>query len=365
MTPVAAAVSTAALTTEVQRLPVPDIGPDDALLDVEAVGVCATDWKFYRREVDVGPLILGHENVGRIRAIGERAAEAWGVRVGDRVAVEEFIPCGRCRLCRSGHYRICEATDYWSTEPYLRYGATPITVPPALWGGFSEVQYLHPNSIVYPVSPSVAPELAALFIPVANGLRWVLDDGEGSVGDAILIQGPGQHGLGCVVAAREGGLHPIIVAGLAQDRERLELARTLGADHTVEADHEDLVATVSEITGGAMADVVVDISPDPGAVERALAAAAKRATVVMAGYKGGRPIAGFQNDTVIRKELTIRGVRGHDHRSVEPAIRLIEAGAHPLDALCTHRYGLGDVDRALRVVGERADPSAVHVTVSP
>ncbi len=109
-----AAVATAPCTTEQRDLPVPAVGPDDGLLRVEAAGICRTDWELYRRESrgrGLGPLILGHENVGRVVALGERAADRWGVAVGHQVAVEEFLPCGACRLCRGGHYRLCEATD--------------------------------------------------------------------------------------------------------------------------------------------------------------------------------------------------------------------------------------------------------------
>src|SRR3990170_2923695 len=87
---VPAAVTPAPLRTELRRLPVPEIGPDEGLLAVEACGLCGTDWDFYtrRRGSHLGPLILGHEIVGRILAVGEQAARRWNVRSGDRVAVE-------------------------------------------------------------------------------------------------------------------------------------------------------------------------------------------------------------------------------------------------------------------------------------
>lgn len=364
-----AAVAIAPLETELQRFPLPEVGPDEGLLEIEIAGVCGTDWEIYERKsraTHLGALILGHENIGRIAAIGELAAQRWGVAVGDRVAIEEFIPCGHCKLCRSGHYRICNATDSRSTEPFLRYGSTPTTLPPGLWGGFGQFLFLHPNSIVYPVDEEVPAELAALFVPISNGIRWVVQEGEGQLGRSVVIQGPGQHGLGCVVAAKEAGMSPIVVVGLARDEERLAVAVELGADHALRADEEDVPARVKEITDGDGADLVVDVSPgSTSAVETALAVAAKRARVVLAGSKQGRPVAGFSNDLVVRKELAIRGVRGHDHHSVEPALRLISSRRYPLEKLSTNTYGLRDVDRALRVVGQRVDPAAIHVNVVP
>jgi threonine dehydrogenase-like Zn-dependent dehydrogenase len=233
---VTAAVAVEPSRTAMFDLPVPAVGSDDGLLRVEVAGVCGTDWEIYERRSrgrGLGPLILGHENVGTIAAVGEAAARRWGVAVGDRVAVEEFLPCGHCRMCRSGHYRLCRATDSRGTASFLRYGSTPVDRAPGLWGGFSPVLYLHPDSVVYRLPDGLDADLAALFVPISNGIRWVVQEGGGELGQAVVIQGPGQHGLGCVVAAKEAGMAPIVVSGLAVDAERLAVARELGADVTV------------------------------------------------------------------------------------------------------------------------------------
>jgi threonine dehydrogenase-like Zn-dependent dehydrogenase len=366
---VAAAVATEPLRTVLRELPVPDIGPDEGLLHVEVAGVCGTDWEIYRRQsrgAYLGPLILGHENVGTVAAVGRAAAARWGVEAGDRVAVEEFIPCGHCRECRSGHYRICAATDSRGSQPFLRYGSTPVDRAPGLWGGFSRLLYLHANAVVYRLPDGLNADLAALFVPLSNGIRWVVHEGGGAIGQSIVVQGPGQHGLGCVVAAKQAGMGPIIVSGLEADAQRLGVATRLGADHVVEADRDDLVARVTELTGGQGADVVVDDSPGATApVTAAMAMAAKRGVVVLAGSKHGQPVPDFPHDMVVRKEVTLRGVRGHDHRSVEPALAILASGRYPLELLTTHRFGLDEVDSALRMVGERTDPDAIHVNVVP
>jgi threonine dehydrogenase-like Zn-dependent dehydrogenase len=364
-----AAVAVAPLATELRRFPLPRVQTDDAVLRIEIAGICGTDWEIYRRESrgqGLGPLILGHENVGHIVTVGDEAAARWGVRSGDRVAVEEFIPCGRCRLCLSGHYRICDATDSRSGKPVLRYGITPVRIPPALWGGFSEYLYLHPRSILHRVDPGIPTELAALFIPISNGVQWVVKEGGLGIGGSVLIIGPGQHGLGCVVAARETGASTVIVAGTSRSPDRLALARELGATHTVESDRHPLEEAVRDITGGELVDVAVDLTPgasDP--VAAAVASVRKRGSVILAGSKHGRPLPDFAHDTVVRKELTIRGVRGHDYGAVEAALAIIGSGRYPLERMCTHRFGLDRVDEALRMVGERTDPSAVHVSLIP
>lgn len=360
-----AAVAVAPLRTEIQRLPVPAVGHDDGLLAVEACGLCGTDWDFYtrRRGAHLGSLILGHEIVGRVLAVGERATQRWRIRAGDRIAVEEFLPCGHCEFCFSGRPALCEATDSRS-ERFLRYGATPIDVAPGLWGGFCEVLYLHPDALVHLLPPDLSPDLATLFVPISNGVRWVLKEGRMPRGGTVVVIGPGAHGLGCVVAAVDGGAARVIAVGRSRGA-RLDAAESLGAV-AIASEGTDVVAAVREATDGAMADVVVDLAPGaPDTVETALQLARKGGTVILASAKHGKPIAGFQSDLVVRNELTVKGVRGRDYESVEDALRIIRSGRYPLQRLRTHEFPLSQADQALRVQGERTDPSAIHVTVVP
>jgi len=363
---VTAAVAVAPLRTELRRLPVPAVGPDDGLLAVDACGLCGTDWDFYTRQrgAHLGPLILGHEIVGRVSALGEDAAKRWNITSGDRIAVEEFLPCGQCEFCRSGRPALCEATDSRSDGPFLRYGATSIDIPPGLWGGFSEILYLHPHALVHRIPDDLSSDLATLFVPVSNGVRWVLKEGRLPRGGTAVIIGPGAHGLGCVVAAVEGGARHVIAVSRSS-AARLEAARAMGAI-PIAADRTDVVAKVREITNGEMADLIVDLAPGaPETVETALALARKGAVIILAASKHGKPVTGSFNDIVIRKELTVKGVRGRDYQSVEEALRIIASRRYPLERIRTHEFPLGQADQALRVLGERADPSAIHITVVP
>jgi threonine dehydrogenase-like Zn-dependent dehydrogenase len=362
-----AAVTLGPERVELRRFPLPAIGDDDALLQIEAAGVCGSDYPFFAGLRDGAPRVQGHENVGRILAIGPRAAERWNVRAGARVAVEEFIPCWSCRMCRTGNYRLCDRSDPFLSRDALRYGDTPVDVTPGLWGGYGEVQYLHPNSLVYPLAEDVPAETASLFIPIANGLRWVREVAALPPGGTLVVIGPGQHGLGCVIAARESGAGLVAVVGLARDARRLDAARALGADATIVADGDDdgVVARVAALTGGAMADVVVDLTPGttkPFAL--AMRLARKLGVVILAGAKHER-VRDLDAMEIYKKELTVRGVRGHDLRSVEPALRLIESGRYDLAPLLTHRYTLDEVARALATVGGRGDADAIHLTVVP
>jgi len=362
MKKVLAAVAVGAGRTELAEFDMPEIPPESGLLKLEAAGVCGSDWKSYL-QASQQPRILGHENVGVIAKIGRIAAERWGVKEGDRVALEEYLPCGHCEICRTGDFRLCDYTDPWMGG--IRYGITPISVPPSLWGGYSQYQFLHPNSILHRLPGHVPGTEAALALPLANGIEWVCREGEAGIGTTVFIQGPGQQGLGCVLAAREAGAECIIVSGLSADANRLELARKLGARHTIDVEREDLNERIAQITANKMADLVIDTSSGgPSTILSALASAKKRGTVILAGKKH-QPVPELHTDSFISRCLTVKGVRGHSYRSVELALNIIASGKYPLTRLCTHQYSLGEVDQALRTVGGMSGTNTVHVTVLP
>jgi len=279
------------------------------------------------------------------------------VREGDRIVVEEHLPCGRCALCLDGRQKMCIKR---------RYGSLSTETTPALWGGYAEWVYLHPDSVVYPVADSLRAELAPLFIPVSNGLDWVERVGDLRIGETVVIQGPGAHGLGCVIAARECGAGAIIVTGLARDRARLDLARTLGATHVIEADREDVRERVREITEGRLADLVLDVTPGAAEpLEIAVDITGVGGTILVAGYKHGKAIPGFRSDPLFFKELTVKGVWGRSSASVPPALRLIESGRYPLELFCTHTFPVEETANALETAGGAGAPNVIHVTVVP
>lgn len=364
---VSAAVAAAPGQTEVREFGAPGVPRDGGLLRIEAAGVCGSDVPAYRRIRE--PTILGHENVGRIESLGDAARERWGLDAGDRVLIEEYLPCGHCAWCRSDEFRLCDATDIWLGG--MRYGTTPVSVAPALWGGFSRFQYLHPRSVLHRVPDGVPAELATLAIPLSNGFEWMMREARTAYGSTVVIQGPGQQGLACVVAAKLAGAARVVISGLASDARRLDVARLLGADDTIVVDGapgtngDALLAHVREITGGRMADVVIEASSGGReTVSSALRLARKRGTVVLCGEKH-RAIPDFDADAVISRVLRIIGVRGHGYASVENALALIAARTLPLEAMCTDSFGLNDVDRAIRRLAGEAGSDAIHVTVLP
>ena len=346
--------------TEVREYPMPELGIDDGLLRVAATGVCGADVKWYR-EADVTPRILGHEIVGWIEAISPGAQRRWGVSEGDLVALEEYLSCGHCEWCRAGEYRHCWAADP-TASANRRFGGTPVTVPPFLWGGYAEMVYLPANAVLHPVPAGIAPARAAYALPLGNGFQWTYLDGRVGPGASVLIEGPGQQGLGCLIAAREAGAHLVIVSGTGADLSRLEIARALGAK-TVDVDQEDLGAAVLELTGGLGVDVAVDTSGGSAATALAALRALKRKEGVAVLQPAEIP--SFPLDLIDRKAITVRMTRGHSFRAVNMALELLGTERYPFEVLNTHTFDLDSVDQAIRTAGGRELGPSLHVVVAP
>ncbi len=343
---------------EIHELPVPEIGQDDGLLRVEATGVCGSDIAAYHGHNPFYelPCVMGHELVGRIERIGPRAAERWGVAEGDRIVVEEYLPCGTCRSCLAGAYQMCRVP---------RYGGKSIRVAPGLFGGYSDYLYLHPQSIVHRVGDRAPAELVQLYIPISNGLHWVQDAGDAKIGSTVVVIGPGPHGLGSVVGAREAGAGLVVLVGLERDGARLEVGRQLGADHILLSDRDDVPAALAELTGGLLADTVINAADSAVTMELAFGVAGDRATIVQVGYGGGAGDAGLRSlaETLVTRRITLVGVLGRPAAAVPPALRLIESGRYPLEKMCTGSFAIEDTEAALQAV--TADPEAIRSIVVP
>lgn len=348
---------------EIREYASPDIGPDEGLLRVERCGVCgsdARDWGSMRR----GVRILGHENVGHIAKIGRNAAKRWGVREGDRVALEEYVPCGVCAICRSGNVRFCAQTDVFrsGTDPnVLWYGSTPVATRPALWGGYAQYLYLHPDALVHKVPDTIPADEAAFYLPFSNGFEWVCNYGGARVGDVVVVQGPGQQGLASVIAAKEAGAAAVVVSGVGRDSERLRIARELGADCTVNVEEDSLHDRVMDVTGGYGVDLVVNASGASGTIVESMPLMALNGRIVL-GSAGSQEI---DTRAAGRKNLTIKWAHGHSYGAVELAIKTIASGKYPIGALTTHRFGLKDADRAIRAIAGEGEPGAIHVSIDP
>jgi threonine dehydrogenase-like Zn-dependent dehydrogenase len=344
----------------------PDLPDDGALLKVDVAGICGTDVKMYAKPVITAPVIMGHENTGLIVKAGPRFTELQGLREGDRVFVEHYVACYRCEWCRLGEYRHCEATD-WRTNPDARrYGYTTCENPYHLWGGFAQYMYLPWNTVLHKVPDNVSDAEAGIITPLSNGIEWALYDAGVGFMSTVLIQGPGQQGLSQVVACRQAGASLIVVTGTSRDTARLELAKTLGADHVVDVQRDDPLERVLEVTGGKGVDIVLDCTAGAGTTPVLLGIdALKRRAGVLLVQGELAEFPDFPLKKLTEKAITIKSARGHSYRAVELAIAQLASKRFPLDLLTTHEFGLDEVDRAIRAVGGEAEDGVIHVSLLP
>lgn len=330
---------------EIQSFDIPAVSEDDGLLKVEMCGVCGSDPHWYEDpDADFFPIIFGHELVGEVAEIGSQASARWDVEKGDRIVVEARFGCGYCRMCLIGEYRYCQEE--------LGYGC-PIksNVPPYLWGGYGQYMYLAPNSRVHRISKEVPIEAAVMTCAnIGNAIRWVRHIGEVTIGDTVVVLGPGGQGLAAVVAAHEAGAEKIIVVGLTRDEHRFEVAKLFGATHTIDAQKVDPIQMVRDLTNSMFADVVVDVTGVVKSVPLSIELVRPMGTVILASNSGPTPVS-LIPDTIATKEIRYQGVFTQDAPAARAAIKLIESRRYPIEKMVTHQFSLDEAERAVRITG--------------
>ncbi len=341
------------------NIPHPDGYDDWGMIAVEACGLCGTDAEQYSGHFTGSmwgdqPLVPGHEVVGVIEQMSSGLAAQKFV-VGDRIAIEPNILCGRCAQCLNGTYVSCAG---WPTRPFS-HGFIPVSQAPSLWGGYAERMYLHPNTVVHRVPSSLTAGEASIFNAVATGFEWAVRAPQLTFGQTVLVLGAGQRGIASMSAAKAAGASAVGMTGTANDRQRLRVADELGADLALCIDDRDFENRLLEITDGTGFDVVVDTSA--GAVqplETAVRLVKDQGTVVMAGLKGGRR-ADIDVDQVVLKGITMMGVRSASYDAYEQALAHL-CNEPRLRGLRTHVYSLDRVREAMQALVV-APPDRVYV----
>jgi S-(hydroxymethyl)mycothiol dehydrogenase len=262
---------------EVTTVLVPDPGPGEALVAVQACGVCHTDLHY--REGGIGdefPYLLGHEAAGVVEAVGDGVT---GLSPGDFVILNWRAVCGQCRACRRGRPWYCFATHNAAQKMTLADG-TPLS--PALGIGAFVDKTLVAAGQCTRVDPAVPPEVAGLLgCGVMAGLGAALNTGQISRGDSVAVIGCGGVGDAAVLGARLAGARTIIAVDI--DPRKLEWAREFGATHVINSLQTDPVEQIRALTGGNGADVVIEAIGRPETYQQAFYARDLAGTVVLVG----------------------------------------------------------------------------------
>jgi S-(hydroxymethyl)mycothiol dehydrogenase len=328
---------------EVTTILIPDPGPGEALVRVQACGVCHTDLHY--KEGGIGddfPYFLGHEAAGVVEAVGDDVTD---VGPGDFVILNWRAVCGQCRACRRGRPWYCFNTHNASQKMTLADG-TPLS--PALGiGAFAEKTLVAAGQCTK-VNPAARPEVAGLLgCGVMAGLGAALNTAPVVRGDSVAVIGCGGVGDAAVLGAQLAGAVRIIAVDV--DDRKLEWARQFGATDVVNSRETDPVERIRELTGGFGADVVIDAVGRPETYEQAFYARDLAGTVVLVGVPTPE----------MRLELPFLDVFGRGgalksswygdclpSRDFPALVDLHLAGRLPLDRFVSETISLGDVDEA-------------------
>lgn len=325
----------------------PEVTADSGRLRIEACGLCGTDHEQYSGHIGAGfCFIPGHEIVGVVEELGDDAAARWGVKAGDRVAVEVFLSCRNCEPCTRGEYRRCVRNGLKTM-----FGFVDVDIEPSLWGGYATHLHMPADTMMLPIPEQLDPVLATVFNPLGAGIRWGATIPATSDGDVVAVLGPGIRGLCAAVAAKEAGASFVAMTGLGpRDLPRLELAAQFGVDLAIDVSIDNPAAQLKQATGG-LADVVVDVTAKaPAAFAQAISLARPGGRVVVAGTRGGGGAPGFDPDHVVFKELTIMGSLGVDYPAYQAAIDLLVTGRWPFASLSREVVGFDDLPNLLETL---------------
>ncbi len=261
----------------VETIVVPDPGPGEAVVAIQACGVCHTDLHYREGGInDEFPFLLGHEAAGTVERVGDGVTE---VAPGDFVILNWRAVCGECRSCQRGRPQYCFATHNATQKMTLADGTE---LSPALGIGAFADKTLVAAGQCTKVNPEAGAEAAGLLgCGVMAGLGAAINTGGVTRGDSVAVFGCGGVGDAAIEGARLAGAHTIIAIDI--DDTKLEWAKGFGATHTVNSSREDPVARIQELTGGNGADVVIEAIGLPETYKQAFFARDLAGTVVLVG----------------------------------------------------------------------------------
>ncbi|KQV13638.1 S-(hydroxymethyl)mycothiol dehydrogenase [Kitasatospora sp. Root107] len=327
----------------VETIVVPDPGPGEAVVQVQACGVCHTDLHYREGGInDEFPFLLGHEAAGVVESVGEGVTE---VAPGDFVILNWRAVCGQCRACRRGRPWYCFATHNAKQRMTLLDGTE---LSPALGiGAFAEKTLVAAGQCTK-VDPLASPAAAGLLgCGVMAGLGAAINTGAVGRGDSVAVIGCGGVGGAAIAGSRLAGAARIIAVDI--DDRKLDLARGLGATHTVNSRQADAVEAIRELTGGFGADVVIDAVGRPETYRQAFYARDLAGTVVLVGVptpemklelplldvfgRGGALKSSWYGDCLPSRDFPL-------------LIDLYQQGRLDLDAFVTETIALDGVEQA-------------------
>lgn len=317
-----------------KEIPVPEIAPHEVLVEIDVVGICGSDAHYYTHGnigdfVVKGDFILGHETAGVVSAIG---SDVKSLKVGDRVALEPGVVCGKCEQCLSGKYNLCEHVEFFATPPYHGVFANYVK---------------HPENLCFKLPDNVSNMEGALVEPLAVGLHAAAQ-GDVKLGDTVVVFGAGCIGLVTLLACKARGASKVIVVDIIE--KRLEFAKNIGADHVINAKSEDVLSVINKLTDGKGAHVVIETAGSAITVAQTADVVKTGGVIVLVGMTV-KAETSFDFMKLMGKEGTIKTI--FRYRNLYPvAINAISSGTINVKSIVTHEFEFDKISEAFTFVTE-------------
>lgn len=339
--------------------PVPAPGKSEALVRIDAVAICATDLEVIKYGT---PALIegappfnkgfspGHEYMGTVAALGPGVDE---FNIGDRVTVEIHAGCGQCKRCRMGMYTSCHnyGLNYGDNDKGHR--ANGFTTN----GGFAEYAVNNINTMIR-VPDSMSDAEAALVVTAGTSMYGLTELGGLVAGESVVVIGPGPIGLLAVAVAKALGASPVILVGTRENRNAI--GRQLGADVTIDARREDVVARVKELTGKG-ADYVVDCAGNETTINQAIHMTNRGGRICLAAFP--KEPAKFDLGYLAVNNIYLYGIRGEGRSATHRAMAFMAEKRFDAGLIHTHTFPMVELPEALRYARDRVD-DAIKVVVS-
>ena len=340
---------------QVREYPIPStLEPGAALVRTEMAGICGTDVHLWKGELPIQlPVILGHETVGRIAALGPGLERDWTgqpLREGDRITWTSSTSCGSCYYCAEKHQP--------TRCPHRRaYGiGYRCDQEPHFLGGYADYHYLRPRANIFKLPDELSTEsvvgagcalITAIHGVDRTGIEWR---------DTVVVQGAGPVGIAALAVAKSAGAGRVIVIGAP--KARLEMATRFGADQVIDLDElgspSERIVAVREMTRGYGADVVLECVGSPGAVVEGMEMCRDGGKYLILGhYCDGGPVQ-WNPHVVTRKQLTVIGSWSSEPRHLRAAIDFLQSTREkfPFGQMVTHRFAIRQANEALETTAK-------------
>lgn len=318
---------------EFKEIPLPDVKPGQVLIKIMRIGVCGTDIHVFhgKHPFTPYPVVQGHEVSGRIVKIGRGVG---GFEVGDKVTIQPQVVCGKCYPCTHGQYHICDELAVMGFQTT---------------GTASEYFVVDAKKVIK-FSDDMSFDHGAMVEPMAVAVHALARGGDVR-GSKVLVLGAGPIGNLVAQTAKGLGAESVMITDISDFR--LEIAKKVGIDFTVNSTKQDLTKEILHRFGSEKADLILECVGISSTMDQAVSNARKGTDIIVVGVFGDRPIVDI--GLVQDRELRLIGTLMYQERDYKKAIELIEAGKVQLRPLITDHFAFKDYLKAYKYIEEKKD----------